>query len=329
MQRGLGGWRPAADGGPMEAEGLAIACRGLVRRFGDLTAVDGLELEVRRGECFALLGPNGAGKTTTVEMIEGLGVPDAGVIEVLGQRWGQGAASDRAIRAQIGAQLQETQLDERLTVAETLRLFASFFPTGRSVAALIGLVELEAKARARVGNLSGGQRQRLTLACALAGDPQLLCLDEPTTGLDPQARRRVWDVIQGFREAGGTVLLTTHYMGEAEVLADRVGVMDSGKVIALGSPAELIQRLGAEQLVEFAVDGPLDGERVAALPGVLRYHCADGGCHHVALGRDPQALAALMQELARQGRSLSQLTTHEPTLEDVFVELTGRALRED
>jgi ABC-2 type transport system ATP-binding protein len=316
-----------ASGGP--ASGVAVACRALVRRFGDLVAVDALDLEVRRGECFALLGPNGAGKTTTMEMIEGLGRPDGGEVEVLGTRWGQSAASDRELRGRIGAQLQETQLDERLTVAETLRLFASFFPVGRSVPALIALVELEAKTSARVGNLSGGQRQRLALACALAGDPALLCLDEPTTGLDPQARRRVWDVIAGFRDAGGTVLLTTHYMGEAEVLADRVGVMDRGKVIALGTPAELIKRLGAEQLVVFAVDGPLDGETIAALPGVLRYRAADDGAHHVALGRDPRALAGLMQELARQGRSLNQLTTHQPTLEDVFVELTGRALRED
>lgn len=326
MDAGFADGTEATHGGA--TPGPAIACRGLVRRFGALTAVDGLELEVHRGECFALLGPNGAGKTTTMEMIEGLGRPDLGIIEVLGQRWGQGAASDRAIRAQIGAQLQETQLDERLTVIETLRLFASFFPTGYSVVTLIGLVELDAKAWTRVGNLSGGQRQRLALACALAGDPQILCLDEPTTGLDPQARRRVWDVIRTFGMAGGTVLLTTHYMGEAEVLADRVGVMDAGKIIALGSPAELIARLGAEQLVEFAVDGPLDGAPVAALPGVLRYRVGKDGSHHVALGRDPQALAGLMQELARQGRSLSTLTTHEPTLEDVFVDLTGRALRE-
>ncbi|MCB9729044.1 MAG: ABC transporter ATP-binding protein [Deltaproteobacteria bacterium] len=312
----------------MSAE-LAIACRGLRRRFGALVAVDGLELEVVRGECFALLGPNGAGKTTTVEMIEGLSAPDEGAIEVLGQRWGEGAASDRRLRARIGAQLQETQLDERLTVAETLRLFASFFPSGRSVDGLIALVELESKRAARVGHLSGGQRQRLALACALAGDPSVLCLDEPTTGLDPQARRRVWDVIQGFRAEGGTVLLTTHYMGEAEVLADRVGIMDRGRIIALGTPAELIERVGAEQLVVFSVDGPLDGERVAALPGILRYREGAGGSHHVALGRDPEALAVLMKELARQDRSLRQLTTHEPTLEDVFVELTGRALRED
>ena len=221
----------------------ALRCIGLVKRYPDILAVDHLDLEVRRGECFGLLGPNGAGKTTTVEILEGLTPADDGTVELLGMHWGRG--EDHALRERIGVALQDTKLSERLTVEETLRLFRSFYRRGRTIADLIQTVALEEKRHARVGKLSGGQRQRLAVACALAGDPDLLFLDEPTTGLDPQARLNLWEVIERFREAGGTVLLTTHYMEEAARLCDRVAIMDRGRILALGTPAELIQSLGA------------------------------------------------------------------------------------
>jgi len=229
----------------------AARCLELVKRYGDVTAVNGLDLEVRAGECFGLLGPNGAGKTTTVEILEGLTAPTSGTVEVLSRAWGAG--DDNDLRQHIGVQLQETQLAEKLTVAETVRLFRSFYRRGRDVDAVIRLVALDEKRNARVGKLSGGQRQRLAVACALVSDPDLLFLDEPTTGLDPQARLKLWEVVEEFRRRGGTVILTTHYMEEAERLCDRVAIMDHGRVIALGTPAELIAALGADQIVEFSV----------------------------------------------------------------------------
>jgi ABC-2 type transport system ATP-binding protein len=225
---------------------LAVRCDGLEKRYGDVVAVAGLSLHVHRGECFGLLGPNGAGKTTTIEILEGLLVPDAGDVEVLGLRWG---IHDRELREQIGIHLQETQLSEKLSVEEMLRLFRSFYRRGRPIGELLEIVELESKRRSRVGSLSGGQKQRLSLACSLAGSPSLLFLDEPTTGLDPQSRRQVWDVLERFRADGGTILLTTHYMDEAQTLCDRVAVVDHGKLIALGTPAELIASLGAPKVV--------------------------------------------------------------------------------
>jgi ABC-2 type transport system ATP-binding protein len=224
---------------------LAVRCAALRKRYGEVVAVDDLALEVRRGECFGLLGPNGAGKTTTIEILEGLIAPDAGEVEVLGRRW---QTHGRELRQRIGIHLQETQLAEKLTVEETLRLFRSFYDRGRSVEELVQLVELESKRGSRVGKLSGGQKQRLSLSCAFAGEPDLLFLDEPTTGLDPHSRRQVWQLLERFRAAGGSMLLTTHYMDEAEYLCDRVAVVDHGKVIALGTPKELIAALGAPQV---------------------------------------------------------------------------------
>jgi ABC-2 type transport system ATP-binding protein len=215
----------------------ALLVRSLRKTYKDVVAVDGLDLDVRTGECFGLLGPNGAGKTTTIEICEGLTDPDAGDVVVLGRRW---ATDARALRERLGIQLQETQLSDKLTVTETLTLFRSFFGQGPEPDELIALVQLEEKRRARVGTLSGGQKQRLALACALVGEPELLFLDEPTTGLDPQARRQVWDLIEGLRHAGRTIVLTTHYMEEAARLADRVAIVDHGKVIALGTPTDLI-----------------------------------------------------------------------------------------
>jgi ABC-2 type transport system ATP-binding protein len=225
---------------------LAVRCEGLEKRYGSVVAVDGLSLAVERGECFGLLGPNGAGKTTTIEILEGLLPADAGDVEVLGLRW---QTDDQELRERLGVQLQETQLTEKLSVEETLRLFRSFYRQGLAIDELLQLVELEGKRASWVGKLSGGQRQRLSIACALAGDPDLLFLDEPTTGLDPQSRRQLWDILARFKSAGGTILLTTHYMDEAETLCDRVAIVDHGKVIALGSPKALIASLGAPKVV--------------------------------------------------------------------------------
>src|SRR5688500_12427350 len=238
---------------------LALSVRNLHKRFGDVVAVAGLDLEIGRGECFGLLGPNGAGKTTTIEICEGLTTPDSGEVEVLGRRW---RTHERELRELLGIQLQDTQLAEKLTVEETLKLFRSFYERGRDVAEVLAVVQLEEKRKGRVGTLSGGQKQRLALACAIVGDPELLFLDEPTTGLDPQARRQVWELIEAFKAAGRTIVLTTHYMEEAERLADRVAIVDHGRVIALGTPRELIASLGAEHVVEFAVAG--DGRRDGA-----------------------------------------------------------------
>ena len=224
----------------------AVRCERLTKRYGDVVAVDGLSLTVQRGECFGLLGPNGAGKTTTIEILEGLLAPDAGDVEVLGMRW---RTHDAELRQRLGIQLQETRLAEKLTAEETLRLFRSFYHHGRSIADLLRLVELEGKRTSWVGKLSGGQRQRLALACALAGAPDLLFLDEPTTGLDPQSRRQLWSILEQFRAEGGTILLTTHYMDEAEVICDRVAVVDLGRIIALGTPGELIESLGTPKVV--------------------------------------------------------------------------------
>ena len=225
---------------------LAVRCDGLEKRYGDVVAVAGLSLHVRRGECFGLLGPNGAGKTTTIEILEGLLAPDGGDVEILGLGW---KTSERQLRERLGIHLQETQLSDKLTVEEMLRLFRSFYRRGRQVGELLEIVALEGKRRSRVGTLSGGQKQRLSVACALAGNPDLLFLDEPTTGLDPQSRRQLWDVLERFRSDGGTILLTTHYMDEAHVLCDRVAIVDHGKLIALGTPQELINSLAAPRTV--------------------------------------------------------------------------------
>jgi ABC-2 type transport system ATP-binding protein len=223
----------------------ALRVRGLRKAYKDVVAVDGLDLEVRSGECFGLLGPNGAGKTTTIEICEGLLSPDSGEVEVLGRRWETDA---RDLRELLGIQLQETQLSEKLTVEETLKLFQSFYREPQDIGNVIDKVELGEKRSSRVGGLSGGQKQRLAVACALVGNPQLLFLDEPTTGLDPQSRRQFWDLIEKFQAEGKTIVLTTHYMEEAERLCDRVAIVDHGHVIALGSPNELMESIDVSHL---------------------------------------------------------------------------------
>ena len=304
----------------------AIQVRGLVKRYADVIAVNGVDLEIRSGECFGLLGPNGAGKTTTIEILEGLTRPDQGDVQVLGRRWTGGA--DRALRERLGIQLQETKLQEKLTVLETIELFRSFYRHGPAAEDVMRRVALEEKRNAWVIKLSGGQRQRLSLACALVNDPELLFLDEPTTGLDPQSRRQLWDLIETFRERGGTTLLTTHYMDEAERLCDRVAIMDHGRVIALGTPAELIASLGAEHVVEFSSEGTLDFGGVERLPSVRQARREAAG--FALIVREPHvAIPELLAELARQQVHLQRLTTHHATLEDVFVSLTGRTLRDE
>jgi ABC-2 type transport system ATP-binding protein len=307
--------------------GLAASCRGLVKRYEDVVAVDHLDLEVRAGECLGLLGPNGAGKTTTVEILEGLLEPDEGEVTVLGSRWGE---NDRALRERLGIQLQETQLSEKLSVEEIVRLFRSFYRNGPTVDEVLATVELESKRKSWYSKLSGGQKQRLAVACALVGSPELLFLDEPTTGLDPQSRRQLWALVERFRAGGGSVLLTTHYMDEAETLCDRVAVVDHGKVIALGSPRELIRSLGAEHVVEYSLApgaAPVTDATLRALPGVRDVRHQDGACALIA-SEIHLTVPALLDALGERRQSLAHLSTHSATLEDVFVALTGRHLRD-
>jgi ABC-2 type transport system ATP-binding protein len=306
-----------------------LRVRDLRKTYQDVVAVNGLDLEVTAGECFGLLGPNGAGKTTTIEICEGLTPRDSGEVEVLGLHWERDAA---ALKQRLGIQLQETQLSDKLTVEETVRLFRSFFHKGPTTEHVIALVQLQEKRRARVGALSGGQKQRLALACALVGDPDLLFLDEPTTGLDPQARRQLWELIDEFKRAGRTIMLTTHYMDEAERLCERVAIMDHGKIIALGSPRELVASIGVEHVVEFAVDGdvaaqPFDVRELRTLEGV-RDARTDNGVVRMQVTALHRAVPALLAELVRRGVRLTELRTHSATLEDVFVTLTGRHLRD-
>jgi ABC-2 type transport system ATP-binding protein len=304
---------------------LAIRCRGLVKRYPpEVLAVDGLDLDVQRGECFGLLGPNGAGKTTTVEILEGLTEPTAGEVEVLGGTWAKDAGT---LRARLGITLQETHLYERLTVEELVRLFRSFYPSGLGVDDIIALVALEEKRRARYERLSGGQKQRLAVACALVGEPELLFLDEPTTGLDPQSRRQLWDVVLDMKASGRTVLLTTHYMDEAERLCDRVAIVDRGKVIALGTPRELIARFVGQEVVEFEATGDLHEPALQALPGVQAAR-RNGAGWALTVERPHLAIPALLDLLQAREVTLGALSTHRATLEDVFVTLTGRRLRD-
>jgi ABC-2 type transport system ATP-binding protein len=308
--------------------GMAVECRGLKKTYeGKVEAVRGLDLEIRSGECFGLLGPNGAGKTTTIEILEGLLPPSAGEVTILGKSWN---SHERELREQLGISLQETRLAEKLTVRETIRLFASFYARPRSCDEVMEQMALNEKADTWVGKLSGGQRQRLAVATALVGDPQILFLDEPTTGLDPQSRRQLWDIIRGFQQGGGTVLLTTHYMDEAERLCDRLAIIDYGRIIAEGSPAELIERLGGHHVVEFALAQQQDGQvdRWTSLPGVHSVHHDNGlVCLHV---EEPhRTIPSLLEQVDKLGTHLEHLTTRQASLEDVFVRLTGRHLREE
>jgi ABC-2 type transport system ATP-binding protein len=305
----------------------AIECRDLRKTYdGKVEAVRGLNLQIQAGECFGLLGPNGAGKTTTIEILEGLLAPTSGQVTILGRSWEEGS---RELREWMGISLQETRLSEKLTVRETIELFSSFYREPRSPSDVLEELQLTEKADSWVGKLSGGQRQRLAVATAIVGNPKVLFLDEPTTGLDPQSRRQLWELVRTFQRNGGTVLLTTHYMDEAERLCDRLAIVDHGLVIAEGTPADLIERLGGHHVVEFAVTGSSDGlEAWKGLPGVeSAYHDDDVIC---LTAREPhRTIPALLEAISKQGTQLEHLTTRQASLEDVFVRLTGRHLREE
>jgi ABC-2 type transport system ATP-binding protein len=313
----------------MHEMAVAIECRDLRKTYdGKVEAVRGLTLAIDTGECFGLLGPNGAGKTTTIEILEGLLTPTAGEVTILGRSWKTHA---RDLREQLGISLQETRLSEKLTVRETIELFASFYREPRSADEVLEQLQLTEKADSWVGKLSGGQRQRLAVATALVGNPKILFLDEPTTGLDPQSRRQLWDIIRAFQRAGGTVLLTTHYMDEAERLCDRLAIVDHGVIIAEGSPADLIERLGGHHVVEFSVSTNGDGsakETWRTLPGVESVRDEDG-LFSLNVREPHLTIPALLEAVGKQGAELLHLTTRQASLEDVFVRLTGRHLRED
>ncbi len=309
----------------------AIECHQLTKTWPGsppVEAVRGIDLQIERGTCFGVLGPNGAGKTTTIEICEGLLSATSGEAIVLGKNW---ATQGDEIRQEIGISLQETRLSEKLTVLETLTLFRSFYRFGMEPAEAIAKVSLQEKANARIKALSGGQRQRVAVATALVGNPRLLFLDEPTTGLDPQSRRDLWRIITEFRQGGGTILLTTHYMDEAERLCDRVAIFDKGRILAIDSPQQLIADLGAEHVVLFAVDGAtadLCEDFGATLPGVISARIENE--HRCLSVREPHvAIPALLNLINERRLKLTSLTTRQATLEDVFVHYAGHGLNDE
>ena len=310
----------------------AIVCRDLKKSYSGKTVVEavrGLNLQVNRGECFGLLGPNGAGKTTTIEILEGLLQATSGDVEVLGRSW---TNNGEAIRQRIGVSLQETQLSEKLTVRETLSLFRSFYRNGIPLESAMKSVSLDEKRDARVSQLSGGQKQRLAVATALVGDPELLFLDEPTTGLDPASRRQLWEILRTLRQDGKTILLTTHYMDEAERLCDRVGIVDQGRVIALGTPRELIASVGGDHVVEFSVQAEqhslVEASQLHSLVDVTSVR--DYEKHWTLNSRMAHyTIPTLLAYLESRNIALAGLTTRQASLEDVFVKLTGRNLQEE
>lgn len=302
----------------------AILVEDLRKSYGDLRAVDGLSFAVEQGEVFGLLGPNGAGKTTTVEILIGLRERDGGSVQVAGF---DPAQEGDAVKAHIGVQLQQTQLFPLLSVEEILRLFASFYRNSKPIEELLELVGLHERRKAKYQHLSGGQKQRLSLALTLINDPELVFLDEPTTGLDPQARRALWDIVEQMREQGKTVLLTTHYMEEAEVLCQRVAIIDHGKILALGTPRDLVDEYVPERAIEIPLTGSVAQDRLESLPAVTHVDISDGfAAIHTTNIRN--SLAAILQESGDAAVSLDDLRIQRGTLEDVFLQLTGRTIRE-
>ena len=305
--------------------GAVVSVADLIRVYGSERAVDGVSFEVAEGEVFGIVGPNGAGKTTTVECLEGLRIPDSGAVRVLGL---DPQSQGDALRERMGAQLQDSALPARLRVGEAMRLFASFYAHPLAPGTLLDELGLAERARVAWGALSGGQRQRLAIALALVGDPDVVFFDELTSGLDPQARRATWDLVRGVRDRGTTVVLTTHFMEEAERLCDRVMIIDHGRVVALATPADLVASLGAEQRVTFSADGADEAVLGAlrALPAVARVERA--GDRVVVQGDSDRSLTAILDVLNTAGVTFHDLRTEQPTLEDAFLALTGRAMRD-
>ncbi len=302
----------------------ALQVEGLTKRYGDLVAVDQVSFTVSRGELFGILGPNGAGKTTTLEIIEGLRRPDAGQITILGL---DAIGQRRQVQERIGVQLQTQTLWPELTVSETLELFAALYPRRLPLNTLLDRFALVDKANALVRHLSGGQKQRLAVATAMVNDPELVFLDEPTTGLDPQARLSFWEIISQMREEGKTVILTTHYMEEAETLCQRVAIMDHGRIIADDSPRALVRSLEFENTIEAVLDGEVNEEQLSAMPAVLSVRQENGD--YLIHSKDAAvSLVALMRLSAEVGFSVQNLQVRTATLEDVFISLTGRRLRD-
>jgi ABC-2 type transport system ATP-binding protein len=308
---------------------IAITCRDLHKTYDKkVDALRGIDLEVRVGECFGLLGPNGAGKTTAIEILDGLLDASSGEVTIFGLNWRQHRSQ---LREWIGTSLQETRLAEKLTVRETIDLFGSFYSNPNQTDRILDQLHLREKANSWVGRLSGGQRQRLAVALALVANPRILFLDEPTTGLDPQSRRQLWDIIRQFQTNGGTVLLTTHYMDEAERLCDRLAIIDYGKVIALGSPSELIEKLGGTHIIEFAVDRQCDADLMnhwRELPGVDAARLVNG-YFSLSVQKPHLTIPVLLDAIKQENFALQHFSTRQASLEDVFVQLTGRRLRED
>lgn len=302
----------------------AIHVQQLIKRYGPLTAVDDISFDVQRGEVFGLLGPNGAGKTTTVECIEGLRAPDGGEIHVLGL---DARHNLKPIKERIGIQLQTTGLYPKLTVREVIELFGSFYASRLPTDTLIEMTGLQERENARTKELSGGQKQRLSVALALVNDPDLIFLDEPTTGLDPQARRNLWDVIEALQAKGKTILLTTHYMEEAEQLCNRIAVMDHGKIIAMDTPAALVRANFSEQAIEFESPQPPPIETLEAIAGVSRAQIQEKKI--TVFSTDvPATMAGLLAQSQQGVLHFDNLVVRRATLEDVFLKLTGRRIRE-
>jgi ABC-2 type transport system ATP-binding protein len=301
-----------------------IRVRGLVKRYGDLVAVDGIDFDVAGGEIFGLLGPNGAGKTTTVEILEGLRAPDGGQATVLGV---DVAVAADEIKPRIGISLQTAAMYPKLTVVEIIDLFRSFYRTSRSTDELVDMLGLAERRTARTADLSGGQRQRLAVALALVNDPELVFLDEPTTGLDPAARRVLWDIVRGLKAAGRSILLTTHYMEEAEILCDRIAIMDHGRILELGTVDELVANRFRERAVRFDhLDGVTSAE-LEKLPGVTSVKEDDGEVLVYTSDVGP-TIGALLGLTEGRGLEPQNLAIRRATLEDVFLDLTGRGLRD-
>ncbi len=308
---------------PIESPDIMVDVRNLVKSYNHKTAVNDVSFTVKQGEIFGVLGPNGAGKTTTLEMIEGIRIPDAGTSILAGLDIRR---QKRAVQRLIGVQLQATTLFPELNLLETLRFFSSLYPKAIDPRQLLSDVGLEEKARDHPQNLSGGQRQQLALALALVNDPKVIFLDEPTAGLDPQSRRMLWDIVLKLREQGKTILITTHYMDEAQILCDRIAIMDGGQIIALDTSAGLIYRLGAQATIDCRLDGKATSNDIRELPGVTGVRHANERFMVYTIAMQP-TLEALLSYAAQSSIPMTDLQVRTPSLEDVFLDLTGRELR--